>query len=336
MRKIVASLAALVACASSVWGQPGDPVSQNARQALMEMLFSKTQGTFFKHLPAATKAALEKSGAMPTLQAYSMMATQFQTQGQHIETFESGPIMLAGQDPKTGDRFEITVESDAIHGDVDDIAISFRVYKNGKSQRTPFMPQMTFSMKKEAQLWTVNEISVTIHVPLADTDFLNALTEKMRTPAVTQTSVAPTESGQSVTRTTFLAHSEPLAQPGGSDATVIASVRTILSAEATYAATYPTIGFTCTLSSLDGFGSGQPSERQAMLINSGLASGKKYGFVFTLSACSEPPAASFRLSAVPNENYPGRKAFCADQSRIIRASDDGNPATCFASGTPVQ
>ncbi|HXX01442.1 MAG TPA: hypothetical protein VEJ00_09535, partial [Candidatus Acidoferrales bacterium] len=77
------------------------------------------------------------------------------------------------------------------------------------------------------------------------------------------------------------------------------------------------------------------NEHQAMLINSGLASGKRYGFVFTLSECSGRPATGFHLTASPNANTYGRKAFCADQSKVIRSSDDGNAATCLASGTPV-
>jgi hypothetical protein len=104
----------------------------------------------------------------------------------------------------------------------------------------------------------------------------------------------------------------------------------------TYASSYPAAGFTCTLSSLDGFGGGEPNERQAMLINSGLASGKKFGFVFTLSGCAGSPATGFHLTAAPNGTLYGRKAFCADQSGVIRSSDDGNPATCLASGTPIQ
>jgi hypothetical protein len=57
-------------------------------------------------------------------------------------------------------------------------------------------------------------------------------------------------------------------------------MRTVLRAEITYASSYPTVGYTCTLSSLDGFGGGEPNGHQAMLINSGLASGKRHGFVF--------------------------------------------------------
>jgi hypothetical protein len=91
--------------------------------------------------------------------------------------------------------------------------------------------------------------------------------------------------------------------------------------------------FTCTLSNLDG--GGEPNEHQAMLINSSLASGRRYGFVFKLSECSGAPATTFQLTAAPNQNVYGRKAFCADQSGVIRSSEDGNPATCFASGTPI-
>jgi hypothetical protein len=113
-------------------------------------------------------------------------------------------------------------------------------------------------------------------------------------------------------------------------------MRTILTAEVTYFSTFPTVGYTCSLSDLDGFGGGTPNEHQAMLINSGLASGKRYGFVFTLSGCGGTPATSFHLTAAPNGNIFGRKAFCANQSGVIRAADDGNAAACPAAGKAVQ
>jgi type IV pilus assembly protein PilA len=321
MRRIVVSLAAAFLLAANSWGQgAGSP--QTARQALLEMFFSKTPGTFVKHLPVATRAALEKSGALTSLQSYSLMMSQLQTQGQNLQTFETGSVLLSAEDPKTGQKADITVENDALRGDQDDLELAFHVYKNGREQRTPFMPQIVFSMKQEAQVWKLNEISITVHLPLADPDLLKALTEKM----------AP----QPATNVTFTPHSETPSQPAGSDAMVLAAMRTILTAEVTYASSYPNVGYTCSLSSLDGFGGGQPNERQAMLINSGLASGKKYGFVFTLSDCGGAPATGFHLVAVPNGNTLGRKAFCADQSGVIRASAEGNVAACFASGVPVQ
>src|SRR6266567_980041 len=258
MRRVVLGLCVAALWAVGSWAQSGAP--QTARQALLEMFFSKTPGTLVKHLPIATRSALEKSGALASLQQYSTMATQLQTQGKNLQTFETGSVLLTGDDPKTGDKFEIAVENDALRGDQDDIDLSFQIYKNGKSERTPFMPQMTFSMKQEEKIWKLNEISVTIHLPLADPDFLKALTEKM-TPQVGA-------SGG------LAARPEISGQPAGSDAMVMSAMRTILTAEVTYTSTYPNVGFTCTLSNLDGFGGGDPNEHQAMLINSGLASGK--------------------------------------------------------------
>ena len=305
---------------------------QTARQALLEMFFSKTPGTLVKHLPEATRAALEKSGAMVTLQQYSLMASQFQTQGQNLKTFETGSLLLSGEDPKTGQKVEITVEDDALRGDQDDIELSFQTYKDGQVQRTPFMPRITFSMKQESQVWKLNEIAVTIRLPLADPDLLKAITEKMKPQANTTTVITPhiEPSG------TFTAQPQNSSPPAGSDATVMSAMRTILTAETTYAVAYPKVGYTCTLSDLDGFGGGEPNEHQAMLINSGLASGKRYGFVFTLFGCSGSPATSFHLSVAPNANTFGRKAFCADQSGVIRAAEDGNAATCVASGNMAQ
>jgi hypothetical protein len=323
MRRIILSFITTALLTRGLAAQQ-NTAPQTARQALLEMFFSKTPGTLVKHLPSATRTALEKSGAMASLDQYSAMASQFQSQGQNLQTFETGSVLLTGENPKSGDKVEVSVESDSLRGDQDDIVLTFQTYKNGQAQRTPFMPQITFSMKQEAQIWKLNEISVTIHLPLADPDFLKAITEKVKPAATTTTS------------TSFVPQPQVSVTPAGSDAMVTAAMRTILNAEVTYATMYPTVGFTCTLSDLDGFGGGERNEHQAMLINSGLASGKKYGFVFTLSGCSASPATSFHLSVTPNSNVFGRKAFCADSSNVIRSSDDGNAATCFARGTPVQ
>ncbi len=320
MRRILAHLCVATWLVGAACAQETAAAPQTARQALIEMFFSKTSGTLVKHLPSATRAALEKAGQLAALQQYSAMAGQLETQGQNIKTFETGAVLLSAENSKTDQKFEITVENDALRGDQDNIELSFQVYKNGQAQRTPFMPQMTVLMKQEAQVWTLNEISVTVHLPLADPDFLKAMTEKMTPQSGAAMGSRPGVAGQAA----------------GSDASVVAAMRTILTAEVTYFSTYPTVGYTCSLSSLDGFGGGQPNEHQAMLINSGLASGKRYGFVFNLSGCTGAPASSFQLTAAPNGNTYGRKAFCADQSGVIRSSSDGNAATCVASGTPLQ
>jgi len=331
MRKLAIVSTLLGITCTSLLGQqavaPAGP--QTARQAFLEMFFSKTPGTLVKHLPNTTRAALEKSAALTTMQQYSVLASQFQAQGKDFQTFETGSVLLAANDPKTGQKFEVTVENDSLQGDEDDLELSFQGYKDGKVERTPFMPRMTFVMKTESGIWKLNEIDMTIRLPLADPDFLKSLTEKIKPQIAAQGTLSPgiQMQGQTQAQTSV---------SFGSDTQVLSAIRTINTAEVTYFSTYPTVGFTCTLSDLDGFGGGEVNQHQAMLISSSLASGKRFGYVFTLSGCAGSPATSFHLTAAPNGNSFGRRAFCTDQSAVIRFSADGNAATCLASGTPVQ
>ena len=63
-----------------------------------------------------------------------------QTQGQSLQTFETGSLLLVTDNQKTGQKFEVTVENDSLHGDQDDIELSFQSYKNGQSESRGFMP----------------------------------------------------------------------------------------------------------------------------------------------------------------------------------------------------
>jgi hypothetical protein len=327
MRSLKFFLVLVTTPAISLWCQQSGtrPAPQTARQALMEMFFNKTPGTLLKHLPAATRSTLEKSGALNTLEQYSLMANQLQTQGKNLETFETGSVLVSTEDPKTGQKVEVTVENDALRGDEDDIELSFQTYKNGQPQRTPFMPRVSFGMKMEAGIWKLYDIAVTVHLPLADPDFLKGISEALKPQLA-----AAASSGQIVPR------ADTAAQSASDETLVIGAIRTINTAEVAYAASYPTAGFTCTLSDLDGFGGGEINQHHAMLIHSGLASGKRYGYVFSLSECGPPPANRYRLTAVPNAANFGRRAFCTNESAVIRYSTDGNAATCVASGAPLQ
>ena len=324
MRKVVGVVLSVILWNAGLHAKSAtQEAPQTARQALMEMFFSKEPGTFLKHLPAATRATLEKSGALTALQQYSSLAGQYRTQGKTLQTFETGSVLLASYDPKTGQKVEIVVDNDSLQGAQDDIELSVHTYKDNQAQRTPFMPSMVFSMKMESGHWTLNEIAITIKLPLADPDLLKTISDGMARAANAGLQTRAQPPTQISTRTS------------GSDANALAAVRSILTAEATYAATYSAIGYTCTISDLDGFGAAEANEHQAMLIGSGLASGKQHGYVFSLSECSGTPAATFRLTATPIGGSCGHRAFCTDQSGTIRSSADGSEATCVNSGTPV-
>jgi len=316
MRKIAGGIVLLILAVSGA----AQPTPQTARQALLEMLFGKEPGTFVKHLPMATRTALEKSGSQSGLQQFSLMASAMQKQGKNLQAFETGPVLFTADDPKQGQKWELLVDRDALHGDRDEIELSFRTYKDNQLQKTPVMPKILCTMKKEADLWTLNTIAVTISVQLDDPDLLKGFADQMTLRAASGPQI---QSQPQIATTSF------------GDTGALADVRKILAAETTYKATYASVGYTCTLSDLDGFGAAEPGVHQAMLISSSLASGKHLGYLFSLSGCDGAPAGSFRLIATPiGESY-GRRAFCADQSGAVRSSADGNGSSCLSNGSLV-
>ena len=291
--------------------------SQNARQALLEMFFGKTPGTFDKHLPEATRAALHKGEGqgLSLLQQFSLLTSQINSQGQQLQTFEAGATLLTVEDSRTNSKFEVTVERDDLRGEADEIELSFHAYKDGQPQASFVSPHLTFLMKEQAGIWRLNEITVAIHMALDNPEFLKEMTKSM------------TNLGAANMANLGAAHSS------ANESAAISALRTLNTAEVTYAATYPNRGYTCSLWDLDGFGSNQVSERHAMLIDSNLATGKKAGYIFTLSGCAGSPASTFKVTAVPADPGLGTRSFCSDQTAVIRYSMDGK--ACLTSGKPL-
>jgi hypothetical protein len=128
------------------------PPSQTARQALLEMFFNKTPGTFEKHLPEATRTALHKADAQAAyslLQGFSTMTAQLNANGAQLQTFEAGPILLIAEDQRNQSKMEIIVERDDLQGDEDEIEVTFHAYRSGQEQNSFLMPRLTFVMNQE-------------------------------------------------------------------------------------------------------------------------------------------------------------------------------------------
>jgi hypothetical protein len=308
------------------------PAPQTARQALLEMFFSKTPGTFEKHLPQATRAALRKAGTNSSasfLSGFSAMTSQITARGQQLQTFEAGSTLVLIEDPQAHSKFEITVERDDLRGDEDEIELSFRGSKAGETQTAGARFRLAFTMKQEAGSWRLNEVSATVGVSLTDPDFLKAMTAKT-SPATSSIGISEAPVGGS---TTVIA---PNAMTAANESAAVAGLRTLNTAEITYAASFPGQGFTCTLADLGGMGSGGGStEHQAMLIDPRLASGKKNGYVFALSGCDGTPASRYSITAVPADPTSGTRAFCSDESGVIRFSADGKANSCLSMGNPL-
>ena len=108
------------------------------------------------------------------------------------------------------------------------------------------------------------------------------------------------------------------------ESSAVGSLRTINTAQVTYSTTYPTIGFTGTLTNLGGTGctgaSPTINSTNACLLDNVLANGTKSGYNFTVGGTSGTPVVTYTSLAAPvTLNQTGTRAFCSDQSGVLYA-----------------
>jgi len=122
------------------------------------------------------------------------------------------------------------------------------------------------------------------------------------------------------------------------EASAVSSIRTLTTAETAYASSYPTVGYTCTLSDLGPPSGGAPlSQTASGFIDSVLAGGVKSGYVLNITNCNGTPKSTYSTSAVPiTPGSTGSRAFCSDVSGIVFFAQDGQAATCQGSGSVLQ
>jgi hypothetical protein len=161
--------------------------SQTARQALIEMFFGDAPNHMERHLPEATKKSLNKfggAGGRSYFSDFAMLTNQIRQEGNQLSTFDTGPILIRAEDPRPGaagpDKVELTVERDDLIGDRDEIELALHLSRNGKEQDLPLIPRFTFSLGSEANVWKLNEITVTVRIPLSDPGFLKTIEDQQR------------------------------------------------------------------------------------------------------------------------------------------------------------
>jgi prepilin-type N-terminal cleavage/methylation domain-containing protein len=108
------------------------------------------------------------------------------------------------------------------------------------------------------------------------------------------------------------------------EASAVGSIRTINTAEVTYASTYPNVGFADTLTALgpDAAGVGGTSAHSGLIdIVLGCAAMPcvKSGYQFALLGVAGPPVATYTINGDPQTvGQTGQRHFCSDQSGVIR------------------
>jgi type IV pilus assembly protein PilA len=128
------------------------------------------------------------------------------------------------------------------------------------------------------------------------------------------------------------------ARLAANEASAVASLRTISTAETMYASAYPTTGYTCSLTDLGPPAPGSPVDTTgAGILDNVLSTGQKAGYYFALQDCAGTPKANYTSTAVPiSIGGTGSRAFCSATPGVINYSGDGLIATCLASGAVIQ
>lgn len=107
------------------------------------------------------------------------------------------------------------------------------------------------------------------------------------------------------------------------EASAVGSMRTINTAEVTYASTYPDQGFATSLGVLGGSGT-SASSSAALLLDSVLGCGTscpKSGYTFSVSTSGSAPVPVYTANAAPiTVDQTGKRYFFTDASGVIRAN----------------
>jgi type IV pilus assembly protein PilA len=108
------------------------------------------------------------------------------------------------------------------------------------------------------------------------------------------------------------------------------SIRTIGQAEMQYSSAYPQNGFACGLSALGGAPGTAPTEQAAQILDAGLASGSKSGYLFTINNCTKVTVnnhdmyTGYNVTAVPaSVGKTGDRGYCMDENNIIKYDPAG-------------
>lgn len=128
------------------------------------------------------------------------------------------------------------------------------------------------------------------------------------------------------------------ARIAANEASAVASIRAINTAEISYQSQYPMVGLTCRLASLGGNRASERSAEHAQLIDDRLASGQKTGYRFALENCVNGETEhKYQVVAYPvARNQTGTRTFCSDESAVIKVGDGESAGDCLANGSPLE
>lgn len=126
------------------------------------------------------------------------------------------------------------------------------------------------------------------------------------------------------------------ARMSANEASAAGSIRTINTGEVSYAAAYPSVGFTA-LAQLGGATPCTPSTSSGCFLDNVLAQGSKEGYTFTATAGTTVAGVNMTYTSLgypASLNKTGTRAFCSDQTGVIFYNV--NATTCANTNSVLQ
>jgi hypothetical protein len=284
---------------------------QTARQALLEIITGGSQ-VAMRHLTIEMQRSLKAKDNKSFVQDLAMF-DQMKAEASAAQTFDTGQVLLSLNKPGSNEKFEVHVDSDDLNGDTDNIEISFHQFKDGVEQDlfyTGLLSQFAIGLKKQENIWRLDEISVGIKVPVGDPALLEKISKNMD------------EGGGMIGAKAGAAGGKSAPQMSADQVVMLLGF-----SQDAYAQLHPDAGFTCSLAEL---------KAHSFNLDERIFRGEPYnGYKFTLNSCQGKPVESFHIIAEPLSPGTAAKAYCTDATRNVRSSEDGRGATCLASGKPV-
>lgn len=115
------------------------------------------------------------------------------------------------------------------------------------------------------------------------------------------------------------------------EASAVYSIRTVNTAQTTYATTYPTVGYASTLNTLAASPSGQTDVNNAGILDWVLGCTStvcpKSGYNFQLTDITGTPVSGYQVWGVPTTvGITGYRTFCSDNMNPVQFDPAGGPA----------
>jgi|SRR5271165_1120881 len=112
------------------------------------------------------------------------------------------------------------------------------------------------------------------------------------------------------------------ARASANEASAVASLRTINTAEISYNSDFPDVGYATGLTALGGISCAPPDSTSACLIDNLLSSGTKSGYTFSATGIGSAPVSQYFAVALP-QGGSGNRSFCSTEEGTVHFDPTG-------------